>query len=218
MGEDKPPHPVADRLLGAEIEYIATREERPAATRYVMARLERDGRKPYLVPLGASTSLGALGFVRAVGEMLEQIPPPQVIVHAASSGGTHAGLVAGVALHRLSTRVLGVSADDPAGEVEATVRAIVAGMGPLLRVDGDALAASCEIMIDDTCVGSGYGAPTAASREAQQLLAASEAMFVDHTYTAKALGALVARVRDGRFRSDETVLFWHTGGQVGLFA
>ena len=114
--------------------------------------------------------------------------------------------------------MLGVSADDPAGEVEATVRAIVAGMGPLLRVDGDALAASCEIMIDDTCVGGGYGAPTAASREAQQLLAASEALFVDHTYTAKALGALVARVRDGRFRSDETVLFWHTGGQVGLFA
>jgi 1-aminocyclopropane-1-carboxylate deaminase/D-cysteine desulfhydrase-like pyridoxal-dependent ACC family enzyme len=43
-------------------------------------------------------------------------------------------------------------------------------------------------------------------------------LFVDHTYTAKAAAALIARVRDGRFASDETVLFWHTGGQVGLFA
>jgi len=67
-------------------------------------------------------------------------------------------------------------------------------------------------------VGEGYGIPTNASREAQQLLARTEALFVDHTYTAKAAAALIAYARDGRFSSDETVLFWHTGGQVGLFA
>jgi 1-aminocyclopropane-1-carboxylate deaminase/D-cysteine desulfhydrase-like pyridoxal-dependent ACC family enzyme len=75
-----------------------------------------------------------------------------------------------------------------------------------------------EIVVDDTMVGEGYGIPTSASREAQELLARSEALFVDHTYTAKAAAALIAYARDGRFSSDETVLFWHTGGQVGLFA
>ena len=75
-----------------------------------------------------------------------------------------------------------------------------------------------EIVVDDTMVGEGYGIPTTASREAQQLLARTEALFVDHTYTAKAAAALIAYARDGRFSSDETVLFWHTGGQVGLFA
>ena len=54
--------------------------------------------------------------------------------------------------------------------------------------------------------------------EAQQLAARTEAVFVDHTYTAKALAALIAYVRAGRFKPQETVLFWHTGGQVGLFA
>ena len=74
------------------------------------------------------------------------------------------------------------------------------------------------IEVDDRFVGGGYGVPTPASTEAQQLAARTEALFVDHTYTAKALAALIAYVRDGRIPSDATVLFWHTGGQVGLFA
>jgi len=207
-----------NRLLGAEIEYIASREERAAANRYVMERLERAGRKAYFVPLGASTPLGALGFVAAVGELLQQGPAPDVIVHASSSGGTQAGLVAGVALHNAKTRVLGVSADDPATQIETVVRTVVSGMGPRLGIDGDALAAECSITVDDTHVGDGYGVPTAASAEAQELAARNEALFVDHTYTAKALGALLAYVRSGRIGGDETVVFWHTGGQVGLFA
>jgi 1-aminocyclopropane-1-carboxylate deaminase/D-cysteine desulfhydrase-like pyridoxal-dependent ACC family enzyme len=207
-----------NRLLGAEIEYIASREERARAVRYVLERLERAGRKAYHVPLGASTSLGALGFVAAVGELLEQGPAPDVIVHASSSGGTQAGLVVGVVLNGARTRVLGVSADDPATEIGSVVRNVVAGMGPLLGVDGDMLAGQCSITVDDTHVGDGYGAPTVASAEAQELAARTEALFVDHTYTAKALGALLSYVRTGRIKPEETVVFWHTGGQVGLFA
>ena len=207
-----------DDLLGAEVEYIASREERAAALQAAGERLRRDGFTPFLVPLGASTPLGALGFVRAVGELLQQGPPPDVIVHATSSGGTQAGLVAGCALHGLRTRVIGVSADDPASAIEATVRDIVVGIGALLDTDGEALLHAQPILVDDTHVGRGYGLPTEASREAQRLAARTEALFVDHTYTAKALGALVAHVRAGRFRDDECVLFWHTGGQVGLFA
>ena len=51
-----------------------------------------------------------------------------------------------------------------------------------------------------------------------ELLARTEALFLDPTYTAKAMAGLLARLRGGEFRDDETVLFWHTGGQVGLFA
>jgi 1-aminocyclopropane-1-carboxylate deaminase/D-cysteine desulfhydrase-like pyridoxal-dependent ACC family enzyme len=60
--------------------------------------------------------------------------------------------------------------------------------------------------------------PTPESIEAQALAAQTEALFLDHTYTAKAFGAFIAYVREGRFDTDESVLFWHTGGQVGLFA
>ena len=63
----------------------------------------------------------------------------------------------------------------------------------------------------------GYGVPTGASGEAVSLTARNEGFFVDHTYTAKALAALIAYVRDGQFRAADTIVFWHTGGQVGLF-
>jgi 1-aminocyclopropane-1-carboxylate deaminase/D-cysteine desulfhydrase-like pyridoxal-dependent ACC family enzyme len=206
-----------DALLGAEIEYIPSREERAAASEATMERLREAGRAPYFVPLGASNSLGALGYVRAIGEMLEQMPAPDVIVHAASSGGTLAGLIAGCALHGLPTRVIGVSADDPASEIAAKVGDVVAGVGELLSYDAE-LPGADAVEVDDRFVGDGYGIPSDASREAQRLIARSEALFVDHTYTAKALAALITYVRAGRFRDDKTLLFWHTGGQVGLFA
>jgi 1-aminocyclopropane-1-carboxylate deaminase/D-cysteine desulfhydrase-like pyridoxal-dependent ACC family enzyme len=207
-----------DSLLGAEVEYVAERTDRVPAMRRAAERIRAAGGHPVEVPLGASTPIGALGFVRAVAEMLEQGVRPDVIVHATSSGGTQAGLVAGCALHGLSTRVVGVSADDPAADVERQVRSIIAGMAPTLGSVLDDVARDARVEVDDTFVGGGYGVPTLASVEAQQLAARTEALFVDHTYTAKALAALIAYVRDGRIPPDATVLFWHTGGQVGLFA
>jgi 1-aminocyclopropane-1-carboxylate deaminase/D-cysteine desulfhydrase-like pyridoxal-dependent ACC family enzyme len=207
-----------DALLGADVRYVSSREERNAAIDDATARLEREGRRPFRIPLGASTPLGALGFARAVGEMLDQGPAPDVIYHASSSGGTQAGLLAGCALHGLATRVVGVSPDDPAASIAGRVRDVLQGMGPLLGVDGAALAGARPIEIDDTFIGDGYGVPSDASREAQRLAARNEAVFVDHTYTAKALAGLIAAVRAGRIPAHATVMFWHTGGQVGLFA
>jgi 1-aminocyclopropane-1-carboxylate deaminase/D-cysteine desulfhydrase-like pyridoxal-dependent ACC family enzyme len=74
------------------------------------------------------------------------------------------------------------------------------------------------VTVDDSFVGDGYGVATPASREAQSIAAHTEALFVDHTYTAKALAGLIAYVRAGTFRADHTIVFWHTGGQVGIFA
>ena len=207
-----------DALLGADVRYVASREERNAAIDDAAAQLAREGRRPFRIPLGASTPLGALGFARAIGEVLEQMPAPDVIVHSSSSGGTQAGLLAGIALHGITTRVIGVSPDDPAASIAGRVRDILQGMGPLLGVDGAALAGARPIEIDDAFIGDGYGLPSDASREAQCLAAQREAIFVDNTYTAKALAGLIAAVRARRIPADATVLFWHTGGQVGIFA
>jgi D-cysteine desulfhydrase len=220
-----PPVPRAnallDALLGAEIQYVASREQRATTMQTLASRMRVDGRKPFEIPLGASTPVGAAAFVRAIGELKSQLPAgvvPDAIIHATSSGGTQAGLTAGCALHGVSTRVVGVSADDPASAIEATVRGVIDGLGTLAGVDGPALARSVHVTVDDTFVGDGYGIATPASREAQSLAAHTEALFVDHTYTAKALAALIAYVRAGRFRAEHTIVFWHTGGQVGLFA
>jgi len=209
---------LVDDLLGAEVHYVATREERAPAMAALADRLRREGARPFEIPLGASTPLGASGFARAVGELVAQGVVPDVIVHSTSSGGTQSGLAAGCVLHELKTRVLGISADDPAASIRDTVRGVMAGIGELLGMDGAALADARAIEVDDAFVGDGYGVASAASLEAAGLLARTEAILVDHTYTAKALAGLVAHVRRGTFTDDQTVLFWHTGGQIGLFA
>ena len=206
-----------DALLGAEIRYVATRQERAPECERVADEVRRGGGAPYVIPLGASTPLGAAAFVQATAELLEQIDPPDVIVHSTSSGGTQAGLIAGCALAGVPTRVVGISADESSASLERDIRAILAGVGPLLGFGADRFARE-RVAVDDRFVGDGYGMPTPLSREAITLAARTEALFLDPTYTAKAMAGLIDSVRRGSFAAGETVLFWHTGGQVGLFA
>jgi 1-aminocyclopropane-1-carboxylate deaminase/D-cysteine desulfhydrase-like pyridoxal-dependent ACC family enzyme len=207
-----------DALLGAEVRYVSSRRARAQAVDAATDELRAAGRIPFPIPLGASTPLGAMGFVRAIGEMLAQGPAPDVIVHASGSAGTQAGLVAGCALHGIATRVIGMSVDEPSADIAAAVRGVIAGVGSILGVDGPALAAARPVEVDDSLVGDGYGVPSDASREAQRLAAQREGFFVDNTYTAKALAGLIAAVRAHRIPADARALFWHTGGQVGIFA
>src|SRR5205823_13400567 len=129
--------------------YVSAREDRAPKMREIAERLRSDGRQPFEIPIGASTALGALGYVQAVVELLDQMPPPDVIVHSTSSGGTQAGMVSACRLLGLSTRVIGVSADDPAPAIQSEVRTIVEGIGRLLGVDPTAVARGTAIEIDD---------------------------------------------------------------------
>jgi 1-aminocyclopropane-1-carboxylate deaminase/D-cysteine desulfhydrase-like pyridoxal-dependent ACC family enzyme len=180
--------------------------------------LRADGRRPCIIPLGASTPLGAMGLARGIGELVYQGLVPDVIVSASSSGGTQAGLIAGCALFEVNARVIGISADDPVEAIGRLVVDICAGIEDRLGLSAGALGARDRFEADASFVGEGYGIPTEASLEAQRLAARTEALFTDHWYTAKALSGLVAYGRAGRFKDGETVMFWHTGGQVGLFA
>jgi 1-aminocyclopropane-1-carboxylate deaminase/D-cysteine desulfhydrase-like pyridoxal-dependent ACC family enzyme len=171
-----------------------------------------------VVPLGASTPIGALGFARGLVEIAQSSLRPDLIVHATSSGGTQAGLIAGAALLGLETRILGVSADDPAAALASTIRVILGGVADRLGAKPASLGADRDADVDDRQVGGGYGVPTPASTEALELVARREGVLLDPVYTAKAMAGLIARVRSGELTRDETVLFWHTGGQPGFFA
>lgn len=206
-----------DRLLGAEVVYVADRTDRAPAILEIAARVRAAGGRPFSIPIGASTPLGALAFALAVAELLDQIPAPDIIIHSTSSGGTQAGLVAGCRLLGLATRVIGVSADEPAAALQATIRAIVSGIADMLRQENAVMSRGPAIEVDDRFVGSGYGIPTDASEEAIELCARTEALFLDPTYTSKAMAALISYVRQQRFVAGQTILFWHTGGQVALF-
>jgi L-cysteate sulfo-lyase len=207
-----------DQILGAEVVYVAAREDRAPMIIEVADRLRGEGRRPFSIPIGASTPLGALGYALAVAELVDQMPPPDAIVHSTSSGGTQAGLVAGCRLLGLQTRIVGISADDLAPSLSSHIGTIVAGVADLLGLDPGTLSGGTAIEVDDSFVGEGYGIPTDASQEAIELAARTEAIFLDPTYTAKAMAGLIAYVRQQRFVEKQTVVFWHTGGQVGLFA
>ncbi len=175
--------------------------------------LER-GEKAFVIPLGASTPMGAAGLANGIIEMIDQGHRPDVIVHASSSGGTQAGLLGGLALTGLKTRVIGISADETEARLVRVVEDLERDLLALLHSPEEPLKAE----VRDGFVGEGYGLPTEASREAQRLLARSEAVLVDHTYTAKALAGLISLVREGSLPTGTSLLFWHTGGQVGVLA
>jgi L-cysteate sulfo-lyase len=205
-----------DSLLGAEVRYVGTREARGPAMAAAAGELRSRGRRPFVIPLGASTPLGAAAYAMAVTELLTQAAPPDAIVLSTSSGGTQAGIIAGCRLHGLPTRVIGISADEPAAAIAREIHGILVGMEALLGCERGGLA-EASIEIDDGFVGEGYGIATPESTEAIELCARREAVFLDPTYTAKAMAGVIARLRAGGFPAG-TVMFWHTGGQVGLFA
>ena len=103
------------------------------------------------------------------------------------------------------------------GRVRGGAGAGHSGLGPLLGF-GSQRFEQARVEVDGSFAGPGYGIPTVASSEALELAARTEALFLDPTYTAKAMAALVAYVRHGAFDASDTILFWHTGGQVALFA
>ncbi|PWT80093.1 MAG: D-cysteine desulfhydrase family protein [Blastocatellia bacterium] len=207
-----------DELLGAEIVFVDSRETRDHVMNDAAERLRRAGRRPFVIPVGGSTPLGACGFALAMLELLEQVPAPDVIVHATSSGGTQAGLVAACRLLGLQTGIIGISADEQVSAIRTQIEHNVAGVAGLLGVDPASLAGGVPTVVDGGYVGAGYGRPTAAARDAIQLAARTEGFFLDPVYTGKAMAGLIDYIRTGRFGSRETILFWHTGGQPALFA
>jgi D-cysteine desulfhydrase family pyridoxal phosphate-dependent enzyme len=222
LNGEPPGHPTGntllDQLFGADIRYVASSDDRAPVMEEAAAELRARGRRPVIIPLGASTATGALGFARGVGEIATAAVKPDAIVHASSSGGTQAGLIAGCALFGLRARVIGVSADASAASLQATVTGLLDQMASRLGAAPASIRAGSPVDVDDHFVGDGYGIPTAASSEALQLLARREGIVLDPVYTAKAMAGLLAAIRGGAFKKNETILFWHTGGMPALFA
>ncbi len=211
---------VLDRLLGADI------IEQDKGTDLAVA-LERrghdlacDGRSPYLVPLGGSDAVGALGYVDCAFELLKQAETNGLevdhVVHATASAGTQAGLVAGFAAAGVSVPVTGVSAGMSAPMLSKLVFDIAVTSADMIGAAGS--VDPTMVVIDDSQVGPGYGLPTDAMREAVGTTARLEALILDPVYTGKAMAGLFEMVRTGRFDSCDNMVFIHTGGVAGLLA
>lgn len=210
-----------DELLGAELHWLdpAEVDDITREMSKLASELQSQGRRPYIIPLGGSNTIGAMGYVYAVREFLQQADALglqfSAFVHASGSGGTQAGLLAGTLLNHLPTEVIGVSVSRTRENLEPLVTKISKLVLSLLDCDIDPTE-SVEVL--DNFVGAGYGIPTEASREALQLLARTEGLIIDPVYTAKGVAGLIHEVRAGRWPEGSNVLFWHTGGSPALFA
>jgi D-cysteine desulfhydrase family pyridoxal phosphate-dependent enzyme len=200
------------RLLGAELHFTGTRDyyAAEAAITDLAARLEAEGHRPYAIPIGGASVTGVRAYLEAAGELLGQLDsPPEWVVVADGSGGTHAGLLAGLA----GTKVLGVDVGTRP-DLDEVVPALAAAAA---RAAGRE-EPQADVVIDHTRYGSGYGHPTPEAKEAIRAAARTEGLILDPVYTGKAMAGLIGWAREGRFAPGETVVFWHTGGAPALFA
>ncbi len=197
---------IASYLLGVEytwLEEIPAQGMHWAITREV-DRLLVEGDRPYEIPLGVSSPLGALGYVTAADELKEQAPPDFVVYLASGTAGTQAGLAVGLGDH---DRVRGVDTGTP-WDLPAMVVELVAETAR--RADRPLPRGRVQVIGD--YVGAGYGSPTEAGREAIHLLASTEGILSEPIYTGKALAALINDRRSGRLAADQPTVFLHTGG------
>ncbi|MDN5914495.1 MAG: pyridoxal-phosphate dependent enzyme [Pseudonocardia sp.] len=186
------------------------------AVEELAAQRRAEGRHPVALPRGGSTPLGAVGFARAARELADQVtagelPAPALLVIAVGSGGSAAGLLAGLAATGLRCPVLGVSVSRPASEARATVLDLGHGCA-VLRGTPAPDPAALEIV---DARGPGFGIAAPGDRAAAGLALRTEGLLLDDTYGAKAFAVLLGRLRAG---VAGPVLYWHTGGVVSALA
>jgi D-cysteine desulfhydrase family pyridoxal phosphate-dependent enzyme len=204
-----------DQLFNTEIIWTSY-EERNQMLQFTFQNAWKVGRRPYVIPYGGSNTTGATAYVYAVQELIAQQYQPDWIVFASSSGGTQAGLVAGAKLFGFKGKVLGISVDEPEGELKERVASLSTATTEALGEKTDILAQ--DILVIDSYIGAGYGIMGASEIEAIRLFARTEGLLLDPVYTGRAAAGMIDLIRRGYFKSDETVLFWHTGGTPAIFS
>jgi D-cysteine desulfhydrase/L-cysteate sulfo-lyase len=210
-----------DEILGAEIHLVNADTESAGEMEALAAHLRGEGRRPFIIPIGGSNAIGALGYVNGFTELHSQCagndPAFDHIVMATGSGGTQAGLLLGGLLHNWSGTVLGVSVGSDAARQREKVANVLRGAASLLNVS-EKRRDDAPILVDDRFIGPGYGQPASDTLAAIRLTAESEGILLDPVYSGKAMAALIAAIQAGQFRRGQAVVFLHTGGHAALHA
>jgi D-cysteine desulfhydrase/L-cysteate sulfo-lyase len=216
-----------DRILGATIHSYPDGEDEAGAD----ARLEElasdlraNGARPYVIHLSPGRDpLGALGYVTAAGEILDQITDREIsitdFVVASGSGATHAGLLAGLRARGSAIRVWGICVRRGAGAQKERVADACRKLARMLKIDP--VVSEEDVLVTDATLAPGYGMLNDATEKAIRLMAVNEGIFLDPVYTGKSAAGMIKLIESGEIGKtgpDAGVLFIHTGGTPALFA
>jgi D-cysteine desulfhydrase len=209
-------------LLGVEkIKVVPGGSDMMKEMQNVADELIAESRKPYIIPGGGSTPLGALGYVACAEEILAQAFEKGInfdcVICASGSAGTHAGLITGFSGNNSLIPVIGINVSRTKEDQEKLVYNLVQKtadyIGIKSKISKDA------VVCFDEYVGPGYSLPTSEMAEAVRMLAGTEGILLDPVYTGKAMAGLIGLIRKGGvFKKNDNVLFIHTGGSPALYA
>tara|TARA_B100000427_G_scaffold20759_1_gene15809 strand:- start:7989 stop:9023 length:1035 start_codon:yes stop_codon:yes gene_type:complete len=209
------------QLLGATSITIASKEDNiEKKMKNIANELTKKGKKPYIIPGGGSNEIGALGYVNCFHEIDNQINnlniKPSRIICTSGSSGTHAGLVSGINVTNSSIECIGISVMRSKIEQTELVKSLASKTNRLLQ--SQTTIKEKDVIIYDNYIGNGYSLPTPEMIEAVTILAQTEGILLDPVYTGKAFAGMIDLIRKKQIKSNETIIFIHTGGSPALYA
>lgn len=223
-GESREPlgNLMLDHLYGATIHFVETdpRWDFGNALNEIERKLKAKGKKPFLVPLGASNTEGMASYIAATQELMAQFEEqninPNYLYVPIGSGGTYCGLTLGEYNLETPYKVRGISVSRSAAyykeKLPLDMSIAVNQLGLKYCPSGN------ELFIDDSYIGDSYGRILPAANEAIALLARTEGIILDPIYTGKCFYGLIEHIRSGLVTKEDTVVFLHTGGLPALFS
>lgn len=212
-----------DKLAGAEISYFSPR--------YYQARLDfiveetceayrKKGQKPYFITTGASDEVGVWGYFEAarelIGDFQKQDINPDAVVVATGSGGTQAGLTAGMFASGSPVPVLGMAVCDDSAWFKNKIRHDLTSWSERYQQELDISA--LDIRVNDRYIGPGYAKAQRPVFQLIEKLLQTEALLLDPVYTGKAFYGMLEEAAVGELAGQGDLVFVHTGGAFGLMA
>ena len=210
------------RLLDADITYVSRSTTGDEMTQHLANAVQRwaaRGEKALSLPIGGSDEIGIWGYIAAVEELASDMARHSIrqaaIVHATGSGGTQAGLNAGVLMHNLPADVISYAVCDDAAYFNDKAQQ---DWQALRAATPDLPVEPIKTVTNDHFIGPGYGRADQAVFDSLAQLARLEGITLDPVYTGKAFHGMVTDLEHSSFQSDAAdIIFVHTGGVFGIF-
>ena len=213
-------NPLLGHLLGANVHAVEASSDVDREIERVVDEARRSGRRPYVIPVGASDGTGSMGYAECARELVEQWEAldlkPSHLVLATGSAGTQAGILMGLRALGSTVNVVGMSVSDAGYLKHQGVRGVVEKLSRNWSGEPPAIG-DADIVVRDEFAGEGYGIPTAECLEAIRIVARTEGLLLDPVYTGKAMAGLMSLLATDGFADCRDLVFLHTGGAPALF-